>query len=108
LAKESEERDEGTRVVLVCARDRGLGLYCGLSTVTARWRPAGARGSRGARGAGQRGRAIAAGKVGVTRGEEESRRWTAATMTERRLGGELCVGGRTGEAEVQKGLRGRR
>jgi hypothetical protein len=38
-------------------------------TAVVRWRPAGARGGRGAREAGQQGKARAAGKVGVTRGE---------------------------------------
>jgi hypothetical protein len=74
-------------VVLVRARDRGLGLCGGLSTATIRWWPVEARGSRGAPGAGQRGEATAAAKVRVTRGEEEKRRWTAASTAERRPGG---------------------
>jgi hypothetical protein len=39
LAKEPEERNVGARVVLVRVRDRGLGLRCGRSTATVRWRP---------------------------------------------------------------------
>jgi hypothetical protein len=74
LARGTGERNVEALVMLVHARDRGLGLRSGLSMVTMRWRPANARGSRGALGAGQRGEATAAAKVKVTRGEEGSRR----------------------------------
>jgi hypothetical protein len=55
LAMRLEERTVEVGVVLMPARDRGLRLCGGLSTVTRRWRPADARGSRGARKRGQRG-----------------------------------------------------
>jgi hypothetical protein len=74
LARGTGERNVEALVVLVRARDRGLGLHGGLSTAMMRWQPADARGSRGALGAGQRGEATAAAKVKVTRGEEGSRR----------------------------------
>jgi hypothetical protein len=45
------------------------GLAGGFSTAAVRWRPTGVRGGLGASGAGQRGRATAAGKARVTRGE---------------------------------------
>jgi hypothetical protein len=52
LAKELEEWNVGTHVVLVRVRVRSPGLRCELSTAAVRWRPTGARGSRGAHGAG--------------------------------------------------------
>ena len=41
MAKRRGERVEGVLVVPMRARDRALGLYPELSTVTARWRPCG-------------------------------------------------------------------
>jgi hypothetical protein len=82
--------------VLVRARDRGLRLRGGLSSAAMRWRPANAQGSRGALGAGQRGEATAAAKIKVTRGEEESRWWTAASTAEQWPGGSSAPVAETG------------
>jgi hypothetical protein len=94
LAKRLEEWDVEVGVVLLRVRDRGLRLRGGFSSAAMRWRPAEAQGSRGALGAGQRGEATTATKVTVTRGEEESRRWTVVSMAERWPGGRFCAGSR--------------
>jgi hypothetical protein len=97
LTKRLEKRNAEVGVALMRVRDRGLRLRGGLSSAAMRWRPAEAQGTRGALGAGQRGEATAATKVKVTRGEEESRRWTAASTAERRPGGKFCAGGKDGK-----------
>jgi hypothetical protein len=92
LAKEPEERDVGARVVLVRARGRVLGLRCGLSTATVRWRPSRAPASV-ARANGDSGEGNRAGlKERMTRGRRRSRRWTAAACTV--AAGGSCTGGR--------------
>jgi hypothetical protein len=85
------KRNEYQLLMVLSKREREIRQAHARITVAARWRPSGARGSRGARGAGQRGRAIAAGKVSVTRGEEGSRRWTAAACTAAAGGAALVV-----------------
>jgi hypothetical protein len=68
LARGAGEQNVEALVVLVHARDRGLGLRGGLSTATMRWRPAGGSGCRGACGRGQQGVNGAGVKERMTRG----------------------------------------
>jgi hypothetical protein len=90
-------------------RGRVLGLRCGLSTTTVRWRPSRAPAAV-ARANGDSGEGNRAG-LGerMTRGRRRSRRWTAAACTAAAEGAALVAeGSRAGEAEKQKGFRGRR
>jgi hypothetical protein len=89
--------------MLLSRREREIRRARAGIAVAARWRPVGAWGRRGARGAGQRGGATAASKVGVTRGEEGSRRWTAATMAERRPGGSSTPAAEQGKQRCRRG-----
>jgi hypothetical protein len=109
LAKEPEEWNVGARVVLVRARDRGLGLRCGLSTMTVRWLPSRAPAAM-ARANGDSGEGNRAGlEERMTHGRRRSRRWTAAACTAAAGGAAPATkGSRAKEAEKQKGFRGRR
>jgi hypothetical protein len=100
LAEEPEEWDVGAHVVLVRVRGRVLGLYCGLSTATVRWRPSRAPAAvaraNGDSGEGNRAR------LGerMTRGRRRSRRWTAAVCMAAAGGAApMAEGSRVGEAE---------
>jgi hypothetical protein len=87
LARKLEEWDVEARVVLVCVRDGGLGLHCGLSTVTRRWRPSRAPAAV-ARANKDSGEGTRAGlEEEMTRGRGRSRRWTTAICTAAAGGG---------------------
>jgi hypothetical protein len=62
-------RNEYQLLMVLSRREREIRQARKGITAATRWRPAGARGGHGAREAGQQGKARAAGKVGVTRGE---------------------------------------
>jgi hypothetical protein len=63
------KRNEYQLLMVLSRREREIRQAHARITAMVRWRPAGARGGRGTHEAGQQGKARAAGKVGVTRGE---------------------------------------
>jgi hypothetical protein len=63
------KRNEYQLLMVLSRRERAIRQARVGITAAARWWPAGAQGGRGAREEGQQGKARAAGKVGVTRGE---------------------------------------
>jgi hypothetical protein len=106
LAEEPGEQNVGALVVLLRVRDKALACCSELSTATARWRPSRAPGSRGARKWGQRGGERGQGQGGDDAWEEGEQEVDGGGL---HSGGQgSCTGGRAGEAEEQRGLRGRR
>jgi hypothetical protein len=93
--------------VLLSRREREIRQAHAGITAAARWRPAVALGGRGARMAGQRG-----GERGQGHGEDDAWEEEKQEVDGGGLhsGGrrESCTGGRAGEAEEQRGFRGRR
>jgi hypothetical protein len=87
LAKEPEEWDVEALVVLVRARDRGLGLRCRLSTATVRWRPSKAPAAVARANKDNREGNRAGLEERMTRGRGRSRRSTTAICTAAAGGG---------------------
>jgi hypothetical protein len=87
--------------VFLSRREREIKQAHAGITATARWRPAGARGSRGARMAGQQGE-----KRGEGHGEDDA--WEEGKQEVDGIGLHSggrrgsCTGGRAGEAEEQR------
>jgi hypothetical protein len=106
LAEKPGEQNVGALVVLLRARDKALACCSELSTATVRWRPSRAPGSRGTRKWGQQGGERGQGQGGDDAWEEGEQDVDGGGLHSGGRGS--CTGGRAGEAEEQRGLRGKR